>query len=628
MVVGHADESKLAGKEGGQAVISYPRQTVDYFVKASERSNSFSFSSPAFDGIVKAAQTLPTYLRRGKQPTPSSLAARQVPGSALSDWWLSLPPTLTPTQVDTILRGSLAGNLWQQHQLAQLMADSWPTFRKCVNEIRTAAKMVSYKVSPYTFDDKKQPTDSAIEKANFVRRCFAGFEPDRFAEEDAFKGMVYDLCGGLVDGVSICELLWNVKKRGPTGRPENTIRASAWVHPRHYAVTENGSLGVADDKERANPMAFHSVMDKPIINNPDKYLVAKYKSKSGSCLGAGEMRCLAVSWVNIVFAVDWVRNCGQKYGTPFMSIPYTPGIPGSEREKFEEAAKRAAALGALVYPQQNPNQKVDIHPAATMSQDNPIRVMIDLAEKWCVQLILGQTLTSDTGDGGKGGSSYALGKVHGQVKQEKLEAVADWLAEVLEKQLAVSLLRQNYGETDECPKVAADFTHVESPAEAATRLGTVVTQCKFPVVAEEAYQVIGLKQPQPGDQVLVNGQIVIQDEPMTGDEKFEKQLEQQVQQAEASMALQADAQGGAPDQGGRGQEDQQAIAAAQPWGNTDRLRAILARATAEQLAELEPLVVRAKSAPVQNGEWAAVAVKVKAIDTANRIDLFTKASRT
>src|ERR1019366_4317869 len=40
-----------------------------------------------------------------------------------------------------------------------------------------------------------------------------------------------------------------------------------------------------------------------------------------------------------------------------------------------------------------------------------------------VQLIGPSTETSDTGNGGKGGSSYALGKVHGQVKQEKLEAV-------------------------------------------------------------------------------------------------------------------------------------------------------------------------------------------------------------
>ena len=596
-------------------MISYPRQTVDYFVTAAEKSKGFKFTSPVVESVVRASQELPAYFRRGKIPAPKKLSERQVPGDALNSWYLSLPPSLTPSQVETILRGSLAGNLWQQHQLGQAMKSSWPTYAKATNEVRTAVKMVAYKVSPFTVDDKTPPTKSAEEKADFIRRCFSGFEPDRFAEEDAFKGMIYDLAGGLEDGVSICELLWSTNKRGPNGgKPENTIRASAWVHPRHYAVTENGSIGVADDSYRSDPMAFHSVMDKPIQNNPDKYLVAKYKSKSGSCLGAGEMRCLAISWVNIVFAVDWVRNCGQKYGTPFMSIPYTPGIPGSEREKFEEAAKRAAALGALVYPQQNPNQKVEISPAATMSADNPIRIMMDLAEKWCVQLILGQTLTSDTGDGGKGGSSYALGKIHGQVKQEKLEAIADWIAEILEKQLAVSLLNQNWGNADECPKVAADFTHVESPNEAAERLGKVVSQCRFPVVAEEAYQVLHLKQPQPGDQVIVQGQIVIQDKPMTADEKFAKDLERQVQSAEAATALEAEAGGNGGGTSQDGQEAQPVSASVPPWTEPNRLRTILAKATDVQLAELEPLVTKARSVRHQNGEWASVAIKIKAIE--------------
>lgn len=578
-----------------------------------------------FPFIVRAGQhDMPANARRVGVASANDLGGRTVPGNALSDWYLCLPDLLEPKQVSMILRGALAGNLWQQTQLTQKIFDTWPTFRKALTELRSAVKMVRFKVSPYLAEDGTSPTKSAIAKQQLVRRAFAGFDPDRFKDEDGFKGMIFDLTDAIANGVSIVELLWALNRPGPKG-PEHGIRASAWVHPRHYGVKADGSIGV-EAEYRGDPMAFNSMYEKRILDNPSKYIVAKYKSKSGSPLGAGEVRCLALSWVNIIYATDWLRNMGQKYGAPFIAIPYTPGIPESERERFVLAAQRCAAQGWMIYPRNSPDMKPDIYPAQAMTGDNPIRVMVDLAEKWCVQLLLGQTLTSDVGAKG-GGGSYALGEVHAGVKQEKLEAIADWIAEILEEQLAGRLVAENFGEgSGEVPKIEADFTQVETPLQAAQRVGIVTSQCRVPVLAEEVYRMLGLTQPMPGDEVISNGQLALQDQPMTEVMRWQQSMQRQVKQAEVQMALQAEAAGYVPQSGGGEpeepvEEEGEALAASRPI-NGMVLRNVLQAATPEQLEQLEPLVIKARKSGSHNGEWQAVKVLVKQIADNNRIKLY------
>ena len=577
--------------------------------------------APSFPFVTRAGQNdLPTVPNRQQVPSGGDLTAREVPGNVLTDWWLTLPDMLTPAQVSQILRASLAGNLWQFSQLVNRMQDSWPTFRKCAMELRQAVKMVNFKVDPYA-EEGKDPTPEALEKSRFVHRCLSSFQPDRFTDEDAFKGMIFDLTDAVLIGVSIVELLWTDGATDPEGHPENRIRASAWVHPKHYGVTENGGIGV-EDMSRGDPLAFNFQFAKGIRNNPSKYLVARYKSKSGSPLGAGEARCLAICWVNIMFAVDWIRNGGQKFGTPFIAIPYTPGIPESERIKFEMAAKRAASLGYMVYPRSTPDQKPEFYDAKNVNSDNPIRIMVDLAEKWCVQLLLWQTLTSDTGDGGEGGGAFALGKVHSGVRQEKLEGIADWIAEIIERQLAVSLLQENYGNADECPHVKADFTHVETPMEATQRI-TMATNARIPLLADETYVAIGMTQPQEGDHVIYNGEIKVQGKPLSDEEKFAQQMDQQVQQAEAQMALQAEAQGESqgdqPTEEESEPEEQSLAASERPV--RDVVRNVLEKATDDQFGELEALVIKAKDAGTGNGQWQAVQVKLAEIN-GGRVNLF------
>ena len=208
-----------------------------------------------------------------RKQDPEGLRRRNVDSDPLGDFYLQLPDKIPPKQISSILRQALAGNLWQQSQLSRLMADSWPMFAKCSFELRAAIASSKYAVHPYC-QKGKDPTPTAIEKADLVREALeCGFDTDRFADEDGINGMIFDLTDAIINGVSVTEMIWN--------EDETMVRASAWVHPRNLAFTADGRLGVAYAAD-SGEMSFSNQVKSRLMDNPDKFLVAKFKSKSGS----------------------------------------------------------------------------------------------------------------------------------------------------------------------------------------------------------------------------------------------------------------------------------------------------------------------------------------------------------
>src|SRR5574343_134795 len=71
---------------------------------------------PSLGAVVK-----PTDWRDGDTYT-----VRVITSDPRDMWYLALPAKLLPKQVEQIKRSGLGGDIWQQWQLCDLMADSWP----------------------------------------------------------------------------------------------------------------------------------------------------------------------------------------------------------------------------------------------------------------------------------------------------------------------------------------------------------------------------------------------------------------------------------------------------------------------------------------------------------------------
>lgn len=538
-------------------------------MKLSERFNLIKAALLPFN-----VPTTPSFI------SDDDLEKRAVGSDPLSDWFLQLPDKVTPKQISSILRQATSGTIWMQWQLYQKMLDTWPMFKKCSIELRSAIAQSNFVVHPYC-EPGEQPTDIAKQKADLVRRALENFRPSRFQDEDGFCGMIFDITDAILMGISIIELIWNEDAHDPAGNLEKQIRASAWVHPRHYAFQPDGSVAVAPSEKTSwisFPVQRGGVV--PILNNESKFIVAKYKSKSGTCLSAGLMRPLSYYWSTLVYARDFAMSHAQTWGNPFLDIPYQAGIPEPEILKFERLAKRAAAQKYCAHPNTG---EIKVTPVQGMGNDNPQLQMIRMADEACQMLLLGQTLTSSAP---KQGGTRAQGDVHNEVRGEKIEEMGEWVAELLTEQLAESLLIENYGESSERPTVALDNAKPLDALEQAQYIQAISTST-VPLPVDDTYKKLGIAAPSPGDAVIVGGKLGV-----LGDTQTEIDPNPQPPLPGQMFDENGDAMPPQPDQ--------------PPTQASRAIRRLLVKATPTEIEELKVLVVKAKNAPHQNGEFTAV----------------------
>lgn len=540
-------------------------------------------SDGALTEIMPPFGTNPPSRPASEMETDQSIDNRLISNDPRELWYLALPTKLSPNQVQLILRSAQGGDLWQQFQLGQLMLDTWPMLRKCDHELREAVSSVRYVARPYC-EEGDEPTPAAKEKADLVNRCFRSMKANPFNDERNFRGMVYHLAGGFLMGLVMEELIWNKVRAYPKFGPERRLKAAAFIHPRHFTYTNDGMIALFDD----NYSRLYYNMAK-LGQAPDqrKFLCGQFYSSSGSVLGAGFLRPLAWYWSSVVFNREWMARMAQNYGAPFLDVTYKPGMTPQELSTLDANIKAGLANRFIRHVE---GTTLVTTPAASLGSENPQRYLAENADKQCQLLILGQTLTSDVGDSG----SRALGDTHMEVRGDRVQGVARWVASEGLQQLAQAILLVNYGEDDECPIVEPDFTKPLEPLEQATFL-TAISNCSLPLPAEETYAKIGVSMPEEGDKVLIRGQI--------GLLGSTDQLIDPSPEPELPGEFEED-----PAQGvdGDGQDEEQEDVA-----DEDAVNARLSKMSPEEIATVENAVVKAEAARYPNGEWETVKIKLR-----------------
>ena len=178
-------------------------------------------------------------------------------------------------------------------------------------------------------------------------------------------------------------------------------------------------------------------------------IVAKCKTKSGSILGGALLRPLVWWWCAANFSADWLLNLAQVFGLPFRWATYEPTAAQETVDRICAMLQNMGSAGWAAFPA---GTALELKAEGTKSgAQTPQGDMLDRADKQCDLLVLGQTLTTDTGGMGAGGGSHALGQVHADVRAGIIDAAAKFAAGVIEQQLIPAILRLNYGDADEAP---------------------------------------------------------------------------------------------------------------------------------------------------------------------------------
>ena len=144
--------------------------------------------------------------------------------------------------------------------------------------------------------------------------------------------------------------------------------------------------------------------------------------------------------------------------------------------------------------------EIQLLEASKGGTDNPQNHLIDVADRVCDILILGQTLTTDVADSG----SRALGDVHAGVRLDNLQDACDWAAQNVNDQVIRKAILFNYGNTDEMPYLETKFESAEDPVQMATR-DQILVSMGMELPQDQIYERHKIRIPEAGEAVIKQG---------------------------------------------------------------------------------------------------------------------------
>jgi phage gp29-like protein len=402
--------------------------------------------------------------------------------TALGRWRMSTVANMTPQQVEWTLRNGLYGDMQSQWELFDMMEDTWPRLAKDLSEIKRSVAAMKWDVVPWA-EENEAPKRASIKRANLVSRMIWRMDPSIESDERNFQGIIYDLLDAWGKGLSLVEMIWHETPDGIAPR------CGLWMHPVNYALSQENKIGLAADR---GPMGY--AFSREVTPFPEhKVIIGSAKGRTAHVSCAAMLRPLAWWWAASNFSATWLLNYAQIFGVPIRWAKYATGASDDTIAKIAEKLDGAGSAGWALFPE---GTEMQILEGAKTAGSSPQEAVLDLADKYCDLLVLGQTLTSDAADRG----TQALGTVHEGVRTDVMQSAADWVAGVLNQYLVRSIIELNYGDNEMLPELKASPMREKDHKALAER--DVVLMPHIPMPKAWLYQRHEIPIPEEGEETI------------------------------------------------------------------------------------------------------------------------------
>ncbi len=337
---------------------------------------------------------------------------REISIATVRDRWSSYPSSgLTPERLAGIFRQADNGDAYRQAELFEEMEEKDAHLASQFQIRKLAVQGLAWEVIP------APNSGAARETAAFCRS---------FLENLAdFDEHILDLLDALAKGYSMMEILWDVSGG------EVRIKSLKWIHPKKITFSESLTPRVITDEA---PVCG-------IDPQPFKFVYHRCRTRSGYDTRAGIMRVCAWMYLFKNFAVkDWV-GFAEVYGMPLRVGKYEPGASRADRDALLHAVRSLGADAAGIISKSTEIEFIEAQKGSSLNVYESLTAFCDAQMS---KAILGQTLSSEPG-GGKGQGSYALGRIHSEVRQDLVEADCNALAKTITQQILRPLVGFNFG---------------------------------------------------------------------------------------------------------------------------------------------------------------------------------------
>ncbi|MFZ6644433.1 DUF935 domain-containing protein [Undibacterium sp. TJN25] len=378
---------------------------------------------------------------------------------------------LTPARLARTLQEADNGNLLEQHRLFADMEERDGHLRAEMDKRKNAVVGLPWDVVP-------PRNASAAEKAA------AAWVKEVLQDAiDPIEDLVLAMMDGVGHGFAPVELEW--QSQGSELLPCFHPRPQEWFK-LNTARTE---LRLQDTSvEGAQLVPFGWIMH------------THGKAKTGYLGRMGLFRTLVWPFLYKAYALGDFAEFLETYGLPIIIGKYFAGATADEKASLMRAVTALGHDARAIMPQ---DMTLEVQQVAAGGSGNSAHLaMMEWADKSESKSILGQTLSADTGS--KGGGSFALGKVHNEVRHDIRRGDARQLAATLTRDLVYPLIALNkpgIAGLARCPRFVFDLGEAEDLTVFADALPKLVG-VGFEVPKAWAQEKLHIPLPQQNEPIL------------------------------------------------------------------------------------------------------------------------------
>lgn len=369
---------------------------------------------------------------------------------------------LTPERVSAALRGADAGFEMPWLHLAEEIEEKDGHYASVLLVRKRAVQQLPITIVAAGEDAASQ------NHANFLRE---------WLETGALSRAIFDMMDAVAKSFSVHEIEWET--RPDRVRPRRLIYRMPWW----FGVDKHdGDSVMLRDGMTLNPLASW------------KFVVHKYRYKSGHLIRGGLSRVAVWTWMFKAFTMkDWATFV-QNYGQPIRLGRYGAEATERDKEALWDAVSNIAGDMAAIVPKGMELEFVGVKDMAGSSAVYLERCKY--LDQQLSKIVLGQTTTVDAVSGG-----HAVSQEHEKIREtvEKADGVA--LSVTCSQQLVPLIIDANFGQQKKYPTVVIgrpDELPIKDIVEAVEKLG----KQGLTVQASEVRRRLGMPDPQPGDALV------------------------------------------------------------------------------------------------------------------------------
>jgi len=297
-------------------------------------------------------------------------------------------------------------------------------------------------------------------------------------ENANFDQMRSELLQAILYGYYVIEVLWDVNAEGKI-----VVKKFVGKHPRRFCFTTRRELRLI------TPEAL--VEGIPVPGR--KFIIFQW-GDSDNPYGKGlGQKLWWPAWFKKHGIKFWLIFL-EKYGMPTTVGKYPAGTPKEKQDELLSAIKAIQTASAIKIPDGMLVELLE----ATRQGHVTYETLCEYMDKQISKAVLGQTLTSDTGNVG----SLAMAQVHNVVRQDLMEADADLLDACLNETVIKWLVDYNFAGVTAYPKIV---TYTAAKPDLAVRSGidkTLAKDIRLPMAKSYFYQTYGVQEPGPNDELV------------------------------------------------------------------------------------------------------------------------------